>query len=128
MLSTVFLRFLEYNLYMESNFRKNLRDLLDYQCISVKELAEMTKIPKRTLENYLSSRASMPPADYAHRIARALHVTVEYLFSDEDGRVDSSIPKEYGMVLNELKNLPSSDIKMILDIVQSVIKNKKAKD
>ena len=48
--------------------------------------------------------------------------------SDEDGRVDSSIPKEYGMVLNELKNLPSSDIKMILDIVQSVIKNKKAKD
>ena len=113
---------------METNFRKNLRDLLDYECISVKELADMTKIPKRTLENYLSSRASMPPADYAHRIARALHTTVEYLMSDEDGKVDSPVPKEYGMVLNELKNLPSSDIKMILDIVQSVIKNKKAKD
>ena len=113
---------------MESNFRKNLRDLLDYENISVKELSLMTKIPKRTLENYLGSRASMPPVDYAYRIARALHTTVEYLVSDEDDRKDSSIPKEYGMVLNELKNLPSSDIKMILDIVQTVIKNKKTKD
>lgn len=122
---------------MDSNFRKNLRDLLDYECISVKELAEMTKIPKRTLENYLGSRASMPPADYAHRIAKALHVTVEYLFSDEEGRVDPSISeydslnnvvsqnREYGKVLNELKNLPEANIKMILDIVQAVIKNKK---
>ncbi|MBO7431143.1 MAG: helix-turn-helix transcriptional regulator [Spirochaetia bacterium] len=122
---------------MDSNFRKNLRDLLDYECISVKELAEMTKIPKRTLENYLGCRASMPPADYAHRIAKALHVTVEYLFSDEEGRVDPSISeydslnnvvsqnREYGKVLNELKNLPEANIKMILDIVQAVIKNKK---
>ena len=109
---------------MEANFRKNLRDLLDYKCISVKELAEMTQIPKRTLENYLGSRASMPPADYAHKIAKALHVTVEYLFSDEEGRSDDTAP-EYGLVMNELKNLPKEDIKMVLGIVQAVLKNKK---
>jgi len=120
---------------MEADFRRNLRTLLDYKYISVKELAEMTGIPKRSLENYLSSRASMPPADYALKIAKALNVTVEYLISGEDSvcklhgietlkRVVSE-NKEYNHLLYDLENLSENDIKMILDIMIAVIKNRR---
>ena len=44
-----------------------------------KELAEKTGIPKRSLDNYLREKGSMPPADYAVLIAKALNTTVEYL-------------------------------------------------
>lgn len=60
-------------------FRENLREELDYQDISVKELAAKTGISKRTIENYLSSRGSIPPADYACKIANLLDVPVEWL-------------------------------------------------
>lgn len=60
-------------------FRENLKNELTYHGMLVKELAEKTGIPKRTLDNYLREKGSMPPADYAVRIAKALGTTVEYL-------------------------------------------------
>ena len=119
---------------MEINFRKNLRALLDYEYISVKELAEMTGIPKRSLENYLSSRASMPPADYALRIAKALNVTVEYLISGSAEAYKSpgfnalnriiAENREYSHIFNDIENLSENDIRMILDILVAIIKNR----
>lgn len=47
--------------------------------MTVKELAYKTDISKRSIENYLNARSSMPPADYACKIAAALHTTVENL-------------------------------------------------
>ncbi len=64
---------------MGSNFKENLRSELDYQDITIKELSAMTGIPYRSIENYLSARASIPPADYAVQIAQALKTTVEEL-------------------------------------------------
>ena len=60
-------------------FRENLKSELTYQDILVKELAEKTGIPKRSLDNYLREKGSIPPADYAVLIAKALNTTVEYL-------------------------------------------------
>ena len=62
---------------MGSTFKENLRELLDYEDMTVKELAFRTGISKRSIENYLSARASMPPADYACKIASVLNTTVE---------------------------------------------------
>lgn len=64
---------------MDSDFRHNLRNELDFQCLTVKELSVKTGIPKSTLDCYLGSRATMPPADIAVRIANALNVSVEFL-------------------------------------------------
>ena len=64
---------------MGSNFKENLRSELDYQDITIKELSAMTNIPYRSIENYLSARESIPPADYAVQIAQALKTTVEEL-------------------------------------------------
>ena len=60
-------------------FRVNLKNELTYQGMLVKELSEKTGIPKRTLDNYLREKGSMPPADYAVRIAKALNTSVEFL-------------------------------------------------
>jgi transcriptional regulator with XRE-family HTH domain len=68
---------------MENNFRKNLRDELIYQDITVKELSAKSGIAKGALDCYVGKQASMPPATTAVKIARALGVSVEYLVSGQ---------------------------------------------
>jgi transcriptional regulator with XRE-family HTH domain len=70
------------SLKMIGNFRENLRDELNYQNMTVKELCAKTGIPKATLECYLGTRANRPSAAAAFKIARALGVTVEYLMTE----------------------------------------------
>ena len=60
-------------------FNENLKGELEYKGIRVKELAKATGIAKQTIDKYLLSNGSMPPADKAVTIARALGVTVEFL-------------------------------------------------
>lgn len=67
---------------MGSSFRENLREELEFNGISIKELSVQADIPRRSIDNYLNSRASMPPADYACRIARVLNTTVERLVGE----------------------------------------------
>ena len=64
---------------MDSIFKQMLRDEMDFQDIKVKELSLRTGISQRTLESYLGARSSIPPADVAVKIAKALNVSVEYL-------------------------------------------------
>jgi transcriptional regulator with XRE-family HTH domain len=77
---------------MAGDFKSNLRDELDFQGLTVKELSAKTGIAKGTLDCYLGVRASMPPADVAVKIARALGITVEYLISGEERPQNQSIP------------------------------------
>jgi len=65
-------------------FNENLRGELKYKGMPVKELAHVTSIPKQTIDNYLLSNGSMPPADKAVAIAQALGVTVEYLVTGKE--------------------------------------------
>ena len=60
-------------------FNENLKGELEYKGMLVKELAGATGIPKQTIDKYLLSNGTMPPADKAVAIAQALGVTVEYL-------------------------------------------------
>lgn len=64
---------------MDTIFKNTLRAELDFQDIKLKELASRTGISQRTLEGYVNTRSSIPPADVAVKIADALGVSVEYL-------------------------------------------------
>ncbi|MDR0598456.1 MAG: helix-turn-helix domain-containing protein [Treponema sp.] len=64
-------------------FNEYLKGELEYRGMLVKELAGLTGIPKQTLDKYLLSNGSMPPADKAVVIAQALGVSVEYLVLGE---------------------------------------------
>ena len=68
---------------MDTSFRENLRNELDYQNMTVKELSAKSGIPKPTLECYLRRHAVMPSAEAAVKIAKALKVSVEYLVTGE---------------------------------------------
>jgi transcriptional regulator with XRE-family HTH domain len=63
-----------------------MKEALDFKGMLVKELADKTKISRRTLGNYLRSDASIPPADNAVCIAGALGVSVEYLVTGDERR------------------------------------------
>lgn len=117
---------------METSFRKNLRSELDYQGMPVKELAYKTGIPKRSIENYLSSRESLPPIDCAYKIAQVLQVSMEYLVSGKDEtymepgfsvlKKVAAENKEFSNIFANLEKLSEDDIKMILDLIKTITK------
>lgn len=83
-------------------FRENLKAELTYQGILVKELSAKTGISKRTLDNYLREKGSMPPADYAVLIAKALNTSVEYLVTGETSSNSDSQLKKYLLLFSQL--------------------------
>lgn len=68
---------------MES-FAERLKEEIEYQGLTRKELAYKADIKIRALDMYLGTQGSMPPADVAVRLAKALNVTVEYLVTGEN--------------------------------------------
>lgn len=73
---------------MDSVFKQMLRNEMEFQDIKVKELALRTGISQRTLEGYIGTRGSIPPADVAVKIAKALNVSVEYLVTGESEKAN----------------------------------------
>ena len=68
-----------------SSFGDRLREEIEYTGMSQREVAEKAGIKKRALDMYVGYRGSMPSADVAVRLAKALNVTVEYLVTGERG-------------------------------------------
>ena len=101
---------------METDFKTNLRAELDYLGLTVKELSAKTGIAKGTLDCYLGARASMPPADIATKIAKALGVTVEYLVTGKETRKKDTLLVR--SIINELDKLNKKDIETILGLAK----------
>jgi transcriptional regulator with XRE-family HTH domain len=112
-------------------FRKTLREELDYQGLTVKELALKSEVAKGALDSYLGKQASMPPADVAVRIAATLGVTVEYLINGGEGgnkknTIFISNPRKRS-VLRIFDDLLPEDQKLILDFIKVLKKNRDEK-
>ncbi len=110
---------------MDTFFKENLRDFLDHKDITIKELAFKTGISKRSIENYLNARASMPPADYACRIAKVLGTTVEYLVNHEKNRElpQSPVYSAEAMKIAQIyQKLPKKDQVVIQRITEALEK------
>ena len=104
---------------MGKTFRENLREELDYQDLTVKELSARTGIPKATLDCYLGARQTMPTADVAVKIAAELGVSVEYLVTGSDRRADSA-GKKYKQILEDLKRLSPERLETVSIIVAAL--------
>jgi len=119
---------------MELIFKKTLREELDYQGLTVKELAIKSSVAKGALDTYLGKQASMPPADVAVRIASALGVTVEYLVNGGGG--DDGSKKNTGFISNPKKrslirifdDLFPEDQTLTLDFIKILKKNRDEKE
>ena len=102
------------------SFWDNLKAGLSYQDILVKELAEKSGINKRTLDNYLREKASVPPADVAVKIAKILNVSVEYLVEGVVGDSGGSDSVELFSMHNELCLVNK---RVLLDIARILVKD-----
>ena len=113
---------------MERNFRRILREELDYQGLTVKELAAKSEVAKGAIDSYLGKQASMPPADTAARIANALGVTVEYLLKGQNGGHEATTPffssPGKRILLRLFDELTPEDQKLALDFAKLLKKNR----
>ncbi|MBO7123121.1 MAG: helix-turn-helix transcriptional regulator [Treponema sp.] len=107
---------------MSPSFKENLRSELDYQDITIKELSAMTNIPYRSIENYLSARESIPPADYAVQIARALKITVEELVFGKANPQTKKGENDTQKIQRLFSKLAKDDQKFFIRLMEGVLK------
>ena len=110
---------------MKYSFKENLRNELDYQGITVKELSARTGIPIASLDCYLGNRATIPSVVAAVKIAQALDVTVEYLAIGKNARTtkfDKKFGREIRELINWVENLNMEQSKAVLKLVK-IFKN-----
>jgi len=102
-------------------FRDNLKSQLEYSGMLVKELAARSGIKKRTLDSYLGKRMYKPSVEAAVSIAKALGVTVEYLVTGSDSKVDrrfASLPEELQEILLITRQLNNKDRNIVLNLAR----------
>lgn len=101
-------------------FRDRLREQIDYLGLLDKEVAERAGITKHAMDTYVGSRACMPSADVAVRLAKALGVSAEWLVTGiEKSDSNSDVQK----LINGFYQLSPHDKKLILDILETIQKN-----
>ena len=113
---------------MKYNFKENLRNELDYQGITVKELSARTGIPIASLDCYLGNRATVPSVVAAVKIAQALNVTVEYLAISRNAsttKLDKKLGREIHELINWVENLNLEQSKAVLKLVKTFKENHK---
>ena len=107
---------------LNMGFKENLKAELAYRNILVKELASISGINRRTIDNYLREDGSIPSADAAVRIAAALGVTVEYLITgnEQQERMPSQPVPDARIILKNLEALNKRDRKIVLNLIKSL--------
>jgi len=106
-------------------FNENLKGELEYIGMPVKELAYKTGIPKQTLDKYLLSNASMPPADKAVAIAQVLEVSVEYLVTgrnvQKNKKSDYILSPEVRLIAEYIEPLPREKRRLVEDVIIELV-------
>ncbi len=106
------------------SFRENLRDELNFQGMTVKELSAKTGIIKGSLDNYLGARESIPPADIAVKIATALNVSVEFLVTGKEIFLRKDFKNQkLRKTMQELNRIPEPLQNSIKDLIHNIAKN-----
>ena len=96
-----------------------MKQELVYSGMLKKELATISGVHKRAIDTYVRTKASMPPADVAVKIAKALGVTVEYLVTgEEDGKPDKMLNHDIRSIIQILLELNKKDIATILSLAK----------
>ena len=107
---------------MDCNFRENLRNELNYQDITIKELSVRTGIPISSLDCYLGARETVPSVDTAVKIAQALQVSVEYLVIGENADAETILNKpsqEAQDIIRWIKGLNTDQCRAIQKLIKT---------
>ena len=103
------------------NFSTRLKEEIEFADLRYKDLAEKSGVAERALYNYVATKnPSMPPADVAVKIARALGLSVEYLVTGEtaaETQIDLHKFYKYAPLLDKIDSLSERQ----KDIVQEIV-------
>ena len=104
------------------SFSTRLKEEIEFADMRYKDLAEKSGVAERALYNYVATRnPSMPPADVAVKIARALGLSVEYLVTGETAaqapQVDARKLYKYAQLLDKIDSLSERQ----KDIVRAIV-------
>lgn len=110
-------------------FRDNLKEQIEYKGLIIKEVAAKTGISKRTIDTYVDSRAVIPNAEIAVKLAEALDTTVEYLVRGSDKKRTLDTPKKerrncdkYKKIIDDLNQIPQDDLPIIEAMIHAAAK------
>ena len=108
------------------NFNTRLKEEIEYTGIQYKELAAKADVKLRALFTYVAATPSMPPADVAVRIARALNVSVEYLVEGKEGvssvhrAQNEYLPQKQSNLINSFNSLSSIEQKAVIKLIDTL--------
>ena len=104
---------------MNMTFQNRVKNEMKLKNWIVKELSAVTGISKRTLDQYLGVRESLPSADNAVKIAKALGVTVEYLVTGETAGTGTLAP-DVRSIVEKLEVLDAADRAAVDGLIDSL--------
>ena len=105
------------------SFNENLKEAMYCKNLTTEQLATLTEINSGTISNYLKTKGSMPPADKALKLAKALDVSVDFLVNGFDSKTESSIQQKSPFSIDVFKIAQKMDTldKDRLAIISSMI-------
>lgn len=105
------------------SFNENLKEAMYCKNLTTEQLASLTEINSGTISNYLKTKGSMPPADKALKLAKALDVSVDFLVNGFDSKTESSIQQKSPFSIDVFKIAQKMDTldKDRLAIISSMI-------
>jgi transcriptional regulator with XRE-family HTH domain len=103
-------------------FRENLKAELAYKDMLVKELAALSGVNKRTIDNYLREDGSRPSAEAAVSIAGVLGITVEKLVRGETELPEksSAMAPDIRSIVQFLEALGERDRTIVFNLAKSL--------
>ena len=116
--------------YYKDMFRDNLKEQIEYKGMIIKELAAKTGISKRTIDTYVDSRAVIPNAEIAVKLAAALDTSVEFLVNGIEPKSNPDVPlsvpanyKKYKKILDDLNCIPKEYLPALEAMIHAAAKN-----
>ena len=103
------------------SFRDRLREEIEYSGLLDKEVADRAGITKRAIDSYVGSRACMPSADVAVRLARVLGCSVEYLVTGRDTR-QRHLDNKSRRIVHLFQCLSPEDQDTVLHLIERMVK------
>jgi transcriptional regulator with XRE-family HTH domain len=95
-------------------FRENLKEELTYKNMMVKELSALSGVNKRSIDTYLREKGSIPSADAAVKIAQTLGVSVEYLVTGRDAKIEKNRNSEIYDLIQVIEIMDKDSRKFML--------------
>ncbi len=108
------------------DFWKRVEEELKFQGKTKKELAALTQIKEQTLHKAFE-RGSSPSAEAALKIAKVLHVSIEFLLTGDDRQnnsIEFRLQPEIKELITKMNSFSAKQKKVIFDIADVINERK----